>query len=183
MQPASVELSVTPGVTYRDTARLMQPDFAYRDIVSVRGAPAIISVPGHGLTSDWPVWVRGVTGLQEINVDPIRQSPWRAKFIDPSRLEINVISAIGKPGNGGQLIYKLPVNLAGCTASMRFYRAKTLLLELLIGTGLAITNAGTITREISPEKSLMLEGSGITYVMDVTQADGSVIRYYEGSIK
>jgi hypothetical protein len=181
MQPARVDLPVTPGTTYRDTARLMQPDFAYRDIVSVQGAPAIVSVPAHGLVSDWPVWVQGVAGLQAINVDPIRQRPWRAKLLDAGRLEINVISATGRPGTGGQLIYKLPVDLTGCTVSMRFYRTGSLVLELSLGGGLAITSLGTITRELTPAQTALLDG-GVTYVMDVTSPDAAVIRYYDGAL-
>ena len=68
MQPARQDLPVVPGTTYRDTVRLMQPDYAYKLITQISGAPAVLSVPQHGLAGDWPVWVRGVAGLPAIAI-------------------------------------------------------------------------------------------------------------------
>src|SRR5690606_25260435 len=106
MQPACQNLAIVPGTTYRDTARLMQPTFAYRAITGIAGAPAVLAVPGHGLGGDWPVWVRGVTNMPEINRAPVNQLPHRAKFVDAETLEINALSAVGLNPAGGQLVYK-----------------------------------------------------------------------------
>lgn len=44
MQPACQNLAIVPGTTYRDTVRLMQPVFAYRDISDISGAPLRVTV-------------------------------------------------------------------------------------------------------------------------------------------
>lgn len=179
MQPACKNLSVIPGTTYRDTARMMQPAFAYRVITAVAGAPAVLTVPAHGLASDWPVWVRGVTGMPELNRAPVNQLPHRAKFLDADTLEVNALSAAGLTPSGGQLVYRLPVDLAGASVAMRFERDGVELLTLSVGQGLAQPSAGTITRELTPAQTALLAGAW-TYTLDVTFSDGSVTRYFHG---
>lgn len=179
MQPACQHLPIVPGTTYRDTVRLMQPNFAYHPISGIAGAPVVLTAPAHGLASDWPVWVRGVTGMPDLNRVPPNQLPHRATFIDGDTLEINALSADGLKPVGGQLIYKLPVDLTGATVRMRFERAGTELLVLNIGDGLAQPSAGTITRELTPAQTALLTGAW-TYTMDVTFSDGTVTRYFQG---
>lgn len=179
MQPAFQNLSVVPGTTYRDTVRLMQPTFAYRAIMGISGAPTVLIVPGHGLEGDWPVWVRGVTGMQDINRAPVTQLPHRAKLIDADTLEINALSAEGLNPVGGQLIYKMPVDLAGTTVQMRFVSGGAEVLALTLGQGLAQPSAGTITRELTPAQTALLTGAW-SYTLDVTFSDGSITRYFHG---
>lgn len=179
MQPASQHLPITPGTTYRDTVRLMQPTFVYRTITAIAGAPAQVTSPAHGLASDWPVWVRGVTGMPDINRVPPNQLPHRAAFINADTLELNALSADGLNPKGGQLIYKAPVDLAGASVQMRFERGGTELLVLSLGTGLGQPSAGTITRELTPTQTAQLTGAW-TYTLDVTFSDGTVTRYFQG---
>lgn len=179
MQPACQHLPIVPGTTYRDTARLMQPTLAYRAITAIAGAPARLTVPAHGLVSDWPVWVRGVTGMPDINRAPTSQLPHRAGYIDADTLEINALSATGLSPAGGQLIYKTPVDLAGASVQMRFERAGTELLTLSLGAGLTQPSAGTLVRELTPAQTALLTGAW-SYTMDVTFADGTVTRYFQG---
>lgn len=179
MQPACQHLPIVPGTTYRDTVRLMQPAFAYRAITAIAGAPVRLTVPDHDLASDWPVWVRGVTGMPDLNRVPPNQLPHRARFVSSTELEINALSAVGLNPAGGQLIYKLPVDLAGATVQMRFERGGVELLLLTIGEGLAMPSAGTISRELTPAQTALLTGDWV-YTLDVTFADGAVTRYYQG---
>lgn len=179
MQPARLDLPVTPGTTYRDTVRLMQPSFTYRPITAISGAPVVLTVPAHGLAGDWPVWVRGVTGMPDLNRVPPNQLPHRARYISAESLEINALSAEGLNPAGGQLIYKDPVDLAGASVEMRFERAGTELLVLTLGDGLELPSAGTITRELTPAQTALLTGAW-TYTLDVTFSDGTVTRYFQG---
>ena len=179
MQPARQDLPVVPGTTYRDTVRLMQPDYAYKLITQISGAPAVLSVAQHGLAGDWPVWVRGVTGMPDLNRDPRAALPWRAKRIDASKLEINSLSGAGLQPRGGELVYKLPVDLTGATVAVRFTRAGQELLTLTLGSGLASLAPGTITRLLTPAQTELLTGEW-QYTLDVTFSDGTVTRYYEG---
>lgn len=179
MQPACQHLSIIPSTTYRDTVRLMQPTFVYRPITAIAGAPVVLTAPAHGLASDWPVWVRGVTGMPELNRVPPNQLPHRARYISAESLEVNALSAEGLNAAGGQLIYKEPVDLTGAAVQMRFERDGVELLVLSLGDGLEHPSAGTITRELTPEQTALLTGAW-TYTMDVTFSDGAVTRYFQG---
>jgi len=178
MQPACLDLSIIPGTTYRDTVRLMQPEFAYKPITALGGAPLRLTVQ-HGLAGDWPVWVRGVSGMPDLNREPDKQLPWRAAYIDASTLEINALSAAGLAPAGGELVYRLPVDLVGAVVVMRFTRAGQEVLELTLGAGLEQTTPGTITRALTPEQTELLAGDW-HYTLDVTFSDGAVVRYYQG---
>ncbi|MCY1287549.1 hypothetical protein D9M68_254120 [compost metagenome] len=179
MQPACQDLPVVPGTTYRDTFRLMQPEFVYRPIASIAGAPAQLVVPAHGLVGDWPIWVRRVMGMQGINREPQRELPWPSRRIDADTLEINSLSADGERPQGGQLVYQPPVDLAGASVVMTFTGQQGDDLVLTLGAGLVVAAPGTITRELTPEQTALLVGEW-RYTLDVQYADGTVTRYAQG---
>ncbi|SEI23602.1 hypothetical protein [Pseudomonas asplenii] len=181
MQPARQDLRVTPGATYRDTIRIMQPDFAYRAITGIAGAPVVLTVPGHGLDADWPVWVRGAQGMPDLNREPGRQLPHRARLIDVDTLEINNLSASALKPAGGELVYHLPVNLADAEAFFRIYSGTKLVLELGLGAGLALVSAGTLTRKMTAEQTAQFSAGGFSYTFDV-HYPGVVTRYFEGDL-
>lgn len=180
MQPARQDLPVTPGVTYRDTLRIMQPDFAYRAIEGVAGAPTVLTVPGHGLDSDWPVWVRGVQGMPDLNREPVRQLPHRARRVDADTLEINTLSAAALRPTGGELVYRMPVDLADATVFFSVFAGGDQVLVLSLGAGLALTAPGTLSRELTAEQTALLVGDDITYTFDVHYPGGVVTRYLTG---
>lgn len=178
MQPATQNLPITPGSTYRDMVRLMQPVYEYRAITAIAGAPAQLSVPAHDLAGDWPVWVRDVSGLPAINRD-LLQAPWIASRIDDDTLEINAISAAGMRPSGGQLVYRPPVDLAGASAVMQFIAGGVVVLELVPGAGLTIESAGTIRRELTAQQTADL-GEAWTYTFSIRFSDNSVVEYLRG---
>ena len=179
MHPATQNLQIVAGATYRDTVRLMQPEYAYRPIASIAGAPAVLTVPGHGLAGDWPVWVRGVAGLPTINREPPNALPHRAKRLDENSLEVNAVSAEGARPEGGQLIYRLPVDIAAAEVRMRFSGLQGDDLVLEIGSGLERPAPGTVTRALTPEQTARLVGDW-RYTFEVEFADGTITRYFEG---
>lgn len=70
MQPARLDLPIIPGTTYRDTVRLMQPAFVYLPITAITASESGVRLTvQHDLAGDWPVWVRGVTGMPDLNRD------------------------------------------------------------------------------------------------------------------
>lgn len=182
MQPARQDLPVTPGTTYRDTVRIMQPVNAYRSITSIEGAPAVFTVPAHGLASDWPVWVRGVQAMPEANREPFQQLPHRAKLLDADRLEINKLSATGLKPKGGELIYQLPVDLTDAAAWFNVYRGTELLFALTAGTGITLTAPGTLTRSMTAEQTALLTGEPLHYTFDIQYPGLTTVRYGEGAI-
>ena len=182
MQPARQDLPVTPGTTYRDTVRIMQPVYMYRAITAIAGAPAVFTVPAHGLDSDWPVWIRGVSGMPEANREPFKQLPHRATRLSADSLEINALSASGLTPAGGQLVYRMPVDLSGASIEMVVSHGIEPLLTLQLGAGLASPAPGTVTRVLTPAQTLLLTGDDLGYAFDVTFADGTVTRYFQGAI-
>ena len=179
MQPITQNLAVVPGTTYRDTVRLMQPEFAYRAITQISGAPAQVVAPAHGLQGSWPVWMRGVSGLPAANREPPNQLPHRATVLSADTLEVNALSAMGASPVGGQLVYRLPVDLDGATVVMTITGLAGADIVLTEGAGLALPAPGTVTRELTPAQTAQMVGDW-RYTMDVTFADGSVTRYYDG---
>jgi hypothetical protein len=182
MQPARQDLPVTPGTTYRDTVRIMQPVFAYRTISKIEGAPAVLTVPAHGLDSDWPVWVRGVQGMPEANREPFKQLPHRAKRLTADSLEINPLSTTSLKPLGGELIYQLPVDLTDAAAWLNVYRGNDLLFALSAGTGLTLTAPGTLTRSMTAEQTALLTGEPLHYTFDIQYPGLTTVRYGEGAI-
>ena len=180
MQPAREDLPIVPSTTYRDTVRLMQPEFSYPPITAITPSTSGVRLTvAHALAGDWPVWVRGVIGMADLNRDPRTAQPWRAKRLDDDTLEINALSGAGLQPRGGELVYKLPVDLVGASVAMRFTRDGQELLTLTLGNGLASPSPGTITRELTPAQTALLTGAW-QYTLDVTFSDGTVTRYYEG---
>lgn len=185
MTPALAPLKIIQGATLRDTLRIMQPRFVYRPITAIAATAPVRLTCAHDLPGDWPIWVRDVQQMQELNRAPHREQPHRAEVVDATTLEINKLSATGRAPTGGEIIYQSPVDLTGATARMQI-RDKlggTLLLELsTVNGGLAITGPGTIERTLSATDSAGITWLGGVYDLEVTYADGTVHRYFEGPV-
>ena len=106
MTPARLDLAIIQGATLRTVLRIMQPRMVYRPITAIAPSAPVRLTVDHGLPGGWPVWVRGVRGLQALNAEPPTQRPHRAEVIDASTLEINRISATGQVATGGELVYQ-----------------------------------------------------------------------------
>ena len=188
MQPACMPLRLVRGATYRDTRRLMQPPKEYRDIQAIDAdAPLRLTVPAHGLASDWLAWVIGTTGLPDLNREPPRQLPHRVEIIDADTLEINSLSGVGfKPAAGaGQLVYQPPVDLTGATAKLLIREAEedgATLLELTTGAGITHSAPGTLVVEITAAVSAAIAWTSGWYHLEITFPDGTVSRFFKGPV-
>ncbi|WEW97691.1 hypothetical protein P3T65_26255 [Pseudomonas nitroreducens] len=188
MQPTCMPLRLVRGATYRDTRRLMQPPKEYRDIQAIDAdAPLRLTVPGHGLASDWLAWVIGTTGLSELNRDPARQLPHRVEIVDADTLEINSLSGVGfRPIAGaGQLVYQPPVDLTGAAAKLLIREAEdggATLLELTTGAGITHSAPGTLVVEITAAASAAIAWTTGWYHLEITFPDGTVSRFFKGPV-
>ncbi|MBG6290801.1 hypothetical protein I5I61_25365 [Pseudomonas nitroreducens] len=188
MQPACMPLRLVRGATYRDTRRLMQPPKEYRDIQAIDAdAPLRLTVPAHGLASDWLAWVIGTTGLPDLNREPPRQLPHRVEIIDADTLEINSLSGVGfKPAAGaGQLVYQPPVDLTDATAKLIIREAEeggATLLELTTGAGITHSAPGTLVVEITAAASAAISWITGWYHLEITFPDGTVSRFFKGPV-
>ena len=185
MTPALVPLKIIQGATLRDTLRIMQPRFVYRPITAIAAMAPVRLTCDHGLPADWLIWVQDVQQMQELNRSPRRELPHRAEVVDATTLEINTLSALGRSPVGGQIIYQPPVDLTGATARMQIRDKPGGTLQLELSTtngGLAITGPGTIERTLSATDSAGITWLGGVYDLEVTYADGTVHRYFEGPV-
>ena len=183
MTPARLDLRIIQGATLRKPLLLMQPVFAYKPITTIQQtAPLRITVAGHGLPDGWPTWVEGSRGFAGLNRDKGRERPRLAKVIDADTLEYNELNGIGQAASGGQLIYRLPLDLTGASARMTIRSiAGTQLLALSTASGgLAIAGPGRLLLELSAEQTAALTWTQGLYDLELVMADGSVDRWAEG---
>lgn len=180
MQPARLDLPIIQGATLRQVLRIMQPVLEYRAITAIAPTAPVQLTVDHGLPSDWPVWVRGVTRMPALNAEPIRQRPHMATVLNASTLEINPLSATGLSPAGGELVYNLPVDLTGATAVLQ-------VLDDAGGELLSITptvNAGGwIDVELSDEETAALVWRAGNWLLDISFSNGDVFRAFTGSAK
>ncbi|MFV3388417.1 hypothetical protein ACNFCJ_23925, partial [Pseudomonas sp. NY15364] len=158
----------------------MQPAFAYLPITAIAASESGVRLTvEHGLAGDWPVWVRGVTGMPDLNRDPRAALPWRAKRIDADTLEINALSGAGLQPRGGELVYKLPVDLDGATIRANLLDASgTLLLEIPA----TIIGPGAVELELTDEQTAALSHQVASWTLDVEQG-GDVYRAITGQAR
>lgn len=185
MQPAKLDLNIVQGSTLRDTLRIMSPRVAYRTITAIAATAPVRLTVDHGLPSDWLAWIQGVQLMPELNRALRREQPHRIEVIDAMTLEINALSAVGRNASGGQLIYQQPVDLTGATARMQIRDKPGGLLRLELSTeggGLVITGAGTLERHLSATTTAAITWTDGVYDLEVTYADGTVHRYFEGAV-
>lgn len=176
MQSANIPLLIARGSTLRESLRVMQSQFEYRPITAISPtAPVQLSVE-HDLPKDWPVWVQGVQGLQELN-RASNQTPLLATVLDSSHLEINTVSAVGRNASGGMLVYHPPVDLAGASAVLRVLDDNgAVLLEIA-----PMVNAGGwIDIELTSAETAALDWRKGTWQLDATLSNGDVVRLFTG---
>lgn len=184
MQPAPLNLSVVPGSPFVKPLLLMQPVFAYRAISAVqKTAPLLVSVPNHGMPTEWPCWIEGSDGWPVLNRDKLKERFRVAAAIDADTLEFNDLNGTQHSASGGHLVYRLPVVLVGASASLTISDHSGLLVSLSTGGGgLAIADAGVLTLSLTGEQTAVLSGKRASYSLSVTMADGSVNHWLKGDV-
>ncbi|MCQ4271085.1 hypothetical protein NA655_08630 [Pseudomonas kuykendallii] len=184
MQPARLDLPVIPGTTTRQPLLLMQPSYLYKPIAAIqRTAPLLITVPGHGLPSEWPVWFEDVVGWSELRSDKTRQ-PFRiARTVDADTIELNGLNGLNQKASGGVLVYQPPVDLTGCTGLLRITSKDGAVLDLTTENGgLLIQGPGQLLVVITPAQADVLALARSDYWLDLTMSDGSVMRWLQGDV-
>ena len=121
MTPANLALRIDQGATFRALLRLMQPNLVYKPITDIAPTGPVRLTVEHGLPGDWPVWVEHVRQLPEANRAPLRQLPHMAQVVTATELDLPGINATGTRPEGGQLVYRPPLDLTDATAELRLY--------------------------------------------------------------
>ena len=179
MEPARLDLSIAHGSPWRKQLKIMQPIYEYKPITSInKTAPLTLTVEHDLPLERWPVWVEASTS-SALNTDKSRERARMVRAIDPQTVEINGINGHSIKATGGYLVYQLPVDFTGCTASMVFSGANDD-IELTESAGLSI-GLGYINAELTAEQAQLLTNSS-TYKLWVTHPNGDKIPWLCGGV-
>lgn len=160
MQPVRLTqpLVLTRGATFRQSFFLQQPVLSFKDVTGGNAFPLELTVPAHGLYDGWPIWVEGVPGIPELN-RPYGGQPLYAEVVDPDTLRFSHASTVNRPRpNSGKILYNLPVDLNGASASLELLGdaepTETFVTTTIEGPGLlSVAIASSATADIPWERA------------------------------
>ena len=187
------DLSIKQGSTFALTLKYGQPQFAVKAITGItKSGQAVVTATGHGLTVDWPVWVVGVAGMDQINhtSDELRQAcaAYYGYYVDANSLRLDVdTTRFGTYTSGGEVLYHPPVNLTGFTARMQIRETveSTTIIKSLTTENGGITlggAAGTIALLITATDTAALTVDSAVYDLEIASAGGVVTEVMSGIV-
>jgi hypothetical protein len=184
MQPACLDLPITPGATNRKPLFLLQPRWERRAIAEVQRTPSLLlTVPAHDLPAEWPCWVEGVSGFTALNRQPPQQAPWMVGVVNDDTVEINALNGAGQNASGGWLVYQPGVDLTDATAVLTLTGPGSYSLQLTTAnSGLQVLGVGRLVIVLTPEQSAAIPRDGVTYTLDITWSNSDVDRWLDGPV-
>lgn len=188
-----MDISIKQGKTFTLTLKYGQPQFAVKAITGVtKSGQAVVTATGHGLTVDWPVWVVGVAGMDQLNhtSDELRDAcaAYYAYYVDANGLRLDVdTTRFNAYTSGGEVLYHPPVNLTGFTARMQIRETveSTTVLHSLTTENGGITlggAAGTIALTISATDTAAFTFDTAVYDLEVVSGGGVVTEIASGAV-
>lgn len=118
------DFCVAAGETFMPVIRWATEELAGIPITAIsQTAPAAITAIGHALPPDWDAAVVSAQGMTQINATryPPKGADWHAvTVLNPDTVAFNDINSadFSTYTVGGFLVYYIPMNLTGITASM-----------------------------------------------------------------
>ena len=186
------DITIKQGSTFSLTLKYGQPQFTVKAITGVtKSGQAVVTVPTHGLTIDWPVWIVGVAGMDQINHTSaeLRDAcqAYYAYYVDGNSLRLDVdTTRFGAYTSGGEVLYHPPVNLTGYTARMQIretIESTTPLVSLTEASGITLGGAaGTIGITISATDTALLDFDSAVYDLEIVSAGGVVTPVAYGNV-
>jgi hypothetical protein len=187
------DITIKQGSTFALTLKYGQPQFTVKAITGItKSGQAVVTATGHGLTIDWPVWVVGVAGMDQLNhtADELRQAcaAYYGYYVDANSLRLDVdTTRFGTYTSGGEVLYHPPVNLTGYTARMQIRETveSTATLHSMTTEDGGITlggAAGTITLLISATDTAAFTFESGVYDLELVAGDGTVTTVIEGNV-
>ena len=186
------DITIKQGSTFSLTLKYGQPQFTVKAITGVtKSGQAVVTAPTHGLTVDWPVWVVGVNGMDQLNhkSDELRDAcaAYYAYYVDGNSLRLDVdTTRFGAYTSGGEVLYHPPVDLTGFTARMQIretIESTTTLVSLTEASGITLGGtAGTIGITIAATAPALLDFASAVYDLEVVSAGGIVTPVAYGNV-
>lgn len=188
-----MDITIKQGKTFTLTLKYGQPQFAVKAITGVtKSGQAVVTATGHGLTVDWPVWVVGVAGMDQLNhtSDELRDAcaAYYAYYVDANSLRLDVdTTRFNAYTSGGEVLYHPPVNLTGFTARMQIRETveSTTVLHSLTTENGGITlggAAGTIALTISATDTAAFTFDTAVYDLEIISGSGVVTEVMSGTV-
>lgn len=179
MEPARLDLSIAHGSPWRKQLKIMQPLYEYRPITSInKTAPLTLTVEHDLPLEHWPVWIEASTS-SALNSDKARQRARMARVIDAQTIELNGINGHSVNATSGYLVYQLPVDFSGCTASMVFSGPHDD-IELTVASGISL-GIGFIDVELTAAQAAALTDKS-AYKLWVIHPNGDQINWLCGEV-
>lgn len=186
------DITIKQGSTFSLTLKYGQPQFAVKAITGItKSGQAVVTAASHGLTVDWPVWIVGVAGMDQLNhrSDELRNAcaAYYAYYVDGNSLRLDVdTTRFGAYTSGGEVLYHPPVDLTGFTARMQIretIESTTTLVSLTEASGITLGGtAGTIGITITATATALLDFDSAVYDLEVVSAGGIVTPVVYGNV-
>lgn len=184
------DFCVQAGETWHPTIRWGTGVLTTKAITGItKAAPAAITAPAHGVPNGWPVAIRGVAGMTQINAKryPPQGDDWHAATVSGvNTLSLNDVdsSTFSTYDEDGFVVYDTPKDLAGCTFALTIYdnadHAGTPLATLSSTSGITVE---TTLKTISP----LLQTAALAWTLGyfrllATEPSGVVTELLRGTI-
>jgi hypothetical protein len=190
---SAYDFEVQQGSTFSPMLKYSQPQFVVKTITGLtKSGQAVVTATSHGLTVDWPVWVVGVGGMEQINhrsdALAIPNKAYFGYFVDANLIRLNVdTTRYSAYVSGGELLYHPPVDLTGFTARMQIRDTvdATAILATLTTENGGITlggTAGTIALLLTAAQTTLLTFTSAVYDLEIISAGGVVTRLLSGAV-
>ncbi len=104
-----VDLEVGRGSEFNYSFMIATEDLVYKEITNItRNAPCVLTVPAHGLPTEWPIVISDVPGMVQLN----SSEPRGAYANDISTLTLRDVNSTGYHGytGGGTIRYEKPLD-------------------------------------------------------------------------
>lgn len=149
MAAPTLDLVISQGKTLTLAMRLGLPELVYKPVSAiVQTAPARLTVPAHGLPSEWPVRIESAATPLELNT---AGGQWKnALKIDANTIEFNEMNlSAAKPLTGpAVMIYRRPRDITGWKFRMQIRDKVGGALLLDASSDVADAADGTITLDV-----------------------------------
>lgn len=187
------DFTINQGSTFNPVLKYSQPQFVTKSITAItKSGQAVVTATAHGLTVDWPVWIVGVAGMQQINHRSsdleVPSKAYFAYFVDANNVRLNFdTSRFAAYTSGGELLYHPPVDLTNFTARMQI-RSDINSADIIVSLttengGITLGGAnGMITLLISATATAAFTFQSAVYDLEIVDAGGVVTRLLSGNI-
>lgn len=190
---ASFDFTINQGATFNPVLKYSQPQFTVKPITGLTNSgQAVVTAAGHGLTVDWPVWIVGVGGMQQINhrsTDLSNASKaYFGYFVDANTIRLNLdTTRFSAYTSGGELLYHPPIDLTNFTARMEIRvnitDADPVVTLTTENGGITLGGAaGTIALLIDATATALLTFLTGVYDLEVVDGSGVVTRILSGNV-